>query len=60
MKIQNLQSLLVCSHNPLEIFPHLGSNEFLADGPEWHLGSKAVSGVWRSLTTCGDVCSDVT
>ena len=30
--------------------------EFLADGPDWHLGSKA--GVWLSLTICGDVCSD--
>ena len=26
-------------------------------GPDWHLGSTAVSGVWRSLITCGDVCS---
>ena len=34
--------------------------EFLADGPDWHLGSKVVSSVWRSLITCGDVCSDVT
>ena len=32
--------------------------EFLADGPDWPLGSKAVSGVWRSLVTYGDVCSD--
>ena len=31
---------------------------FLADGPDWHLGSKVVSGVWPSLITCGDVCSD--
>ena len=31
---------------------------FLADGPDWHLGSKAVSGVWFTLVTCGDVCSD--
>ena len=29
-------------------------------GPHWHLGSEAVFGVWRSLITCGDVCSDVT
>ena len=32
--------------------------DFLADGPGWHLGTKVVSGVWRSLITCGDVCSD--
>ena len=32
-----------------ENLPSLGSNEFLADGPDWHLGSKVVSGVWRSL-----------
>ena len=30
--------------------------EFLADGLDCHLGSKA--GVWLSLITCGDVCSD--
>ena len=42
-------------HNPLKIFPHLGSNEFLADGPDWYHSSKAVSGVSRSL--CGDMCS---
>ena len=28
----------------IENLPSLGSNEFLADGPDWHLGSKAVSG----------------
>ena len=32
--------------------------DFLADGPGWHLGTKVVCGVWRSLITCGDVCSD--
>ena len=36
----------------------MGSNEYLADGPNWHLGSKVVSGVGRSLITGGDVCSD--
>ena len=43
MKIRNLQSLLVC---PIILckFPSLGSNEFLAAGPGWHLGSKIVSG----------------
>ena len=30
--------------------------KFLADGPDWHLGSKA--GVWLALITCGDVRSD--
>ena len=53
MKIRNLQPLLV---GPiiLQNLPSLGSNEFLADGPDWHLGSKVVSGVRRR----GDVCSD--
>ena len=55
MKIRNLQSLLV---GPIILWnlPSLGSNEFLADGPDWHLWSW--TGVWRSLVTCGDVCSD--
>ena len=30
----------------------------LADGPDWHLGSKVVSGVWHAFITSGDVCSD--
>ena len=30
---------------------------FLADGPDWHLGSEDVSGFWRPLVTCGDVSS---
>ena len=51
MKIRNLQSLLVCPQF-FENLPSLGSNELLADGPDWHLGSKIVSGVWRSLVTC--------
>ena len=32
-------------HNPLKIFSHWSRNESLADGPDWHLGSKAVSGI---------------
>ena len=32
--------------------------DMLADCPDWHLWSKVVSGVWRSLFTCDDVCSD--
>ena len=39
-----------------ENLPSLISNEYLAGGLDWHLGSKVVSGVWRSLVTC--VCSD--
>ena len=31
--------------------------ELLADGPDWHLWSW--TGVWFSLITCGDVCSDI-
>ena len=31
--------------------------EFVADGPDWHFGSKVVSSVWRSLVTGGDICS---
>ena len=27
----------------------------MADGPDWHLRSKIVSGFWRSLVTYGDV-----
>ena len=57
MKIRNLQSSLVCSII-LENLPSSGSNEFLADGPDWHLESKAVFGVWLSLITCGDVFSE--
>ena len=38
-------------HTPLKIIPSLGSKEFLADGPDWHLGSKVVSAFWRSLVT---------
>ena len=45
-------------HNFLKIFPHKGRMHFWLTN--WHLGTKAVSGVWRSLVTCGDVCSDVT
>ena len=33
--------------------PSLGSNEFLADGPDWHLGVKTVSGIWRSPHVTG-------
>ena len=36
--------------------PSLGMTEFLADCPDWHLWSW--TGVWLSLITCGDVCSD--
>ena len=43
-------------HNSFKNLPSLGTNEFLADGPDWHLRSKA--GVRLSLITCGDVCSD--
>ena len=58
---EDLKSAVVVGlpHNSSKIFPHWGRmNEFLADGLDWHLGSKVVSGVWRSLVTCGDVCSD--
>ena len=56
MKIRNLHSLLVC---PIILWKSslLRSNEFLADGPDWHLGSKVVSGFWCSLVICGDVSS---
>ena len=43
MKFRNLQSLLV-GQITFENLPSLGSNEFLADGPDSHLGSKVVSG----------------
>ena len=56
MKIRNLQSLLVCSIITQES-SLLGVKKNLAGGPEWHLGSKVVSGVWRSLVTCSAVCS---
>ena len=55
MKIRNLQSLLVCSIILWNLLS-LVSNEFLVDSLDWHLGSKAVSGVCRSLVTCGGVC----
>ena len=55
MKIWDLQSLLV-SPIILYLSPSLGVTEFLADGPDWHLWSWA--GVWFSLITCGDACSD--
>ena len=56
-KFRDLQSLLVCPIILFENLPSLGSNEFLADGPDWHLVSGVVSGFRRSLVTCGDVCS---
>ena len=54
MKIRNLQSLLVC---PIILWRSLTrTNEFLADGPDWHLWSW--TGVWLSLITSGNFCSD--
>ena len=44
-------------HNSFKHLLSLGSNEFLAAGPDWHLESKVVSGVWRSLVTCGGIRS---
>ena len=41
-------------HSSLKNLPSPGTNEFLDDGPDWHLGA----GVWLSPSTCGDVCSD--
>ena len=36
----------------------LGDPHLPGHGPDWHLGSKVVSGGWLSLITCGDVYSD--
>ena len=55
---EDLRSAVVVGlpHNSLKSLLHWRWLNFLADGPDWHLWSWA--GVWLSLITCGDVCSD--